>query len=85
MSNDLDLAMTFTIGCFEVRLLNPGRWQVKNLLTTFEHVTYGTEQEVCELLTKQTKDWERRYSTKKGTPWRETNRSPIVPKAKVVR
>lgn len=74
-----------TIGCFEVEEVSPGRWKVKNTRTTFEHVTYGTETEVREILTKQSAEWERKFAgldTKKpkvrGSAWR--NKPPMKPK-----
>ena len=63
------------IGCFEVEELTPGRWKVRNKLTSHEHVTYGTIAELRPLLEKQTKAWEAKYAPKKGAngaAWRNT-------------
>lgn len=68
------------IGCFEVEPDGEGRWRCTNTLTEFVHVTYGTEDEVREVLTKQSADWERKLACKKpGTPWRDArNRTTAV-------
>lgn len=50
------------IGIFEVNELSPGRWRAVNTLTTFEHVTYGTVEDVQLVLEKQSEDWERRFA-----------------------
>jgi hypothetical protein len=64
------------IGCFEIEPLTSGRWKVKNIITTFEHVTYGTEEEVREQAQLQTEAWERKTGPKgkpqRGSAWRST-------------
>lgn len=53
---------TLRIGIFDVTELSPGRWKALNTLTTFEHVTYGTVEDVQLVLEKQSEDWERRFA-----------------------
>lgn len=50
------------IGCFEVTELSPGRWRVVNTLTTFEYVTYGSEDDVRAGLENQSAQWEKRFA-----------------------
>jgi hypothetical protein len=52
------------IGCFEVEKLDGERWRCKNTLTTYEHISYGTEAEIRELLEAQTVSWNRRLEPK---------------------
>jgi hypothetical protein len=52
------------IGCFEVEKLEEGKWKVVNTLTTYQYVTYGTEEEIRELLEAQTVSWNRRLEPK---------------------
>lgn len=55
-----------TVGCFEVREVEPGKWFVKNTLTGFEHHTYGTQDEIVPLLEAQTEAWKARKATLEG-------------------
>ena len=54
------------IGCFEVTKVSTGKWKCVNTLTTFEHVTYGAEDDVRSQLEKQSIDWERRFADKEA-------------------
>ena len=61
------------IGCFEVEELTSGRWKVVNTLNGYQHVTYGTEEEVREQAKIQTEAWERKAAGnkgQKGSAWR---------------
>jgi hypothetical protein len=55
-----------TVGCFYVRAESPGRWRVFNRLLGFQHVTYGTQEEVDAQLELQTKSWERKFADNGG-------------------
>lgn len=50
------------VGCFEIELVDAskGKWEVKNRLTGFHYATYGSEAEVVQLLTEQSRVWEYR-------------------------
>ena len=50
------------IGCFEVTALPGQRWRVVNTLTTFEHVTFGSEDDVRMQLETQSALWEKRFA-----------------------
>jgi hypothetical protein len=71
------------IGCFEVELLSRGRWRVRNTLTTYEHVTYGTEEEIREVLEQQSVAWKKRFAGGEGGLTKgRFQRGPVVkPKA----
>jgi len=73
-----------TVGVFEVVQLTEFRWRVRNTLTTFEHVTYGPEGEVIELLLAQSKAWKLKLDKTQpkqvGQAWR---RRQTVEAAKV--
>lgn len=64
------------VGNFEIEELTSGRWRVKNLRNGYEHVTYGTSDEVSSQAQLQTEAWERKDAGKKriGSAWR--NRVP---------
>lgn len=68
--------MKDTVGCFELEELTSGRWKVKNTKTGFEHVTYGTEDEVRVQAEAQTEAWERKALSKgkpqRGSAWRKS-------------
>lgn len=69
-----------TVGCFEFRLLAPvpcpveqsGRWEVLNLLTMQRHVTFGTEKDMREGLSRMSEAWKRKVESMKhaGYAWR---------------
>ena len=58
------------IGLFELDPLDPGRWRVLNTRTGVSYVTYGTEEEVVQVLKDASVAWERRLKSPK-TGWRE--------------
>jgi hypothetical protein len=67
-----------TIGVFAVTLIHvpTGRWKVRNTLTTFEHVTYGSEAEVVKQLEVQSKAWQAKFAPiqkvkQRGSAWRQ--------------
>jgi len=70
-----------TIGIFTVKQLGELRWQVVNSLTSFRHVTYGTEAEVTEQLEVQSKAWKDKMAFgaankgKRGAAWRQKQRA----------
>jgi hypothetical protein len=53
---------TITVGCFELTMLEKGRWRFTNTLTSFVHISYGTEKEVREVAKAQSEAWKRRFS-----------------------
>jgi hypothetical protein len=60
------------VGFFELEPLAPGRWRVRNTFTEISHVTYGTKEEVTEVLQQATAAWQRRLGPqKRGNKWRE--------------
>lgn len=59
------------VGCFYVRPEGPGRHRCFNRLTGFEHVTYGTDEEVDVCLERQSKLWgEKLLPSTRISPWR---------------
>jgi hypothetical protein len=68
-------AKQFSVGIFEVKRLSEFRWHAHNTLTTFEHVTYGTEVEIVEVLQVQSEAWKKKFSEGKpkgrGSAWRQ--------------
>lgn len=64
------------VGIFELESLSPGRWRVLNTSTQIPYVTYGTEEEVVEILQAATAAWERRTGSKKTT-WRDQMKLPL--------
>ena len=77
--------MKDTVGYFELEELTSGRWKVKNTKTGFEHVTYGSSEEVREQAEAQTEAWERKALSKgkpqRGAAWRKTMTDPSKQKA----
>ena len=53
------------VGIFEFEALSPGRWRVLNTKTRVSHVTYGTEEEVSQVLQETTAAWEWKPDLKK--------------------
>lgn len=70
-AEDLVRVHVRAIGCFYVRLESGERYRCFNRLTGFEHITYGTVEEIDENLAKQTRLWEEKLNTpSRSTPWR---------------
>jgi len=61
---------------FECAYLGPTsnghRWKLTNLVTGHQHFTYGTDDEVREMCTRQAAAWKRRMKTMGmvGSAWR---------------
>ena len=71
------------VGVFAVKQLEEQRWQVTNTLTSFVHVTYGVEAEVCAQLEVQSKAWQAKFAPlqkakQKGSAWRQKNTVEIA-------
>lgn len=60
------------VGCFNLKEVEPGKWQVLNLLTDIAHVTYGTRAEVEQQAERQTASWRRKHKEHKerGSAWK---------------
>lgn len=56
------------VGIFDIKA-DPesiGKWRITNTVTTFEHRTYGTWEEVEEQAKVQSEAWEKRLKDSKG-------------------
>ncbi len=58
------------VGCFYVRYEGGERWRCFNGLTTFEHVSLGTREEINENLERQSLLWGEKFGKPKKLTWR---------------
>lgn len=64
------------VGCFLLRTDGHHRHRVFNLLTGFQHTTFGSELDVDEEYTRQSASWAQKLSPEKkphGSGWKNTN------------
>jgi hypothetical protein len=61
-----------SVGCFLLRPDGFKRCRVFNRLTGFEHITYGTDEEIDVEYARQSDTWSRKLSAEKshGSGWR---------------
>lgn len=68
------------VGCFYVKHIGGERWRCFNRLTAFEHVSYGTQEEVDLNLDRQSAIWrEKLGGGPRKSPWKN---NPLAHTAK---